>query len=66
MMFPDAFAQSIPYQPHHGGYRLAFGTEPGPSSDNLSRAQDDEPLKYPPQLAALEQQLDFFTYVSQR
>jgi hypothetical protein len=29
-------------------------------------AQYGEPLNYPPQLAALEQQFDFFMYVSQR
>ncbi|KAJ7859888.1 hypothetical protein B0H13DRAFT_2569863 [Mycena leptocephala] len=58
MTFPDAFAQSIPYQPHHDGYHLAFGTELGA---NLSRAQYGEPLNYPLQLAALEQQLDFLT-----
>jgi hypothetical protein len=52
-----------PYQPHHSGYRLAFETEPGPSSDNLPRAQYSEPLNYPPQLVALEQQLDFFMYI---
>jgi hypothetical protein len=65
MMFPDAFAQSIPYQPHHGGYRPAFETEPGASSDNLPCAQYGEPMSYPPQLAALEQQLHLFPYVSQ-
>ncbi|KAJ7907852.1 hypothetical protein B0H13DRAFT_2662235 [Mycena leptocephala] len=58
MTFPDAFAQSIPYQPHHDGYHLAFGTELGA---NLSCAQYGEPLNYPLQLAALEQQLDFLT-----
>ncbi|KAJ7860297.1 hypothetical protein B0H13DRAFT_2282698 [Mycena leptocephala] len=63
MTFPDAFAQSIPYQPHHDGYHLAVGTELGA---NLWRAQYGEPLNYPLQLAALEQQLDFLTYVSQR
>ncbi|KAJ7863590.1 hypothetical protein B0H14DRAFT_2737682 [Mycena olivaceomarginata] len=61
MMFPDTFAQSIPYQPHHSGYPLAFETEPGASSDNLPCAQYGEPLSYTPQLAALEQQLHFFT-----
>ncbi|KAJ7925750.1 hypothetical protein B0H13DRAFT_1862834 [Mycena leptocephala] len=62
IMFPDAFAQSIPYQLHHGGYHLEFGTDPGSSSDNLSRTQYGEPLNYPPELAALEQQqLDFLT-----
>ncbi|KAJ7857858.1 hypothetical protein B0H13DRAFT_2574102 [Mycena leptocephala] len=58
MTFPDAFAQSIPYQLHHDGYHLPFGTELGA---NLSRAQYGEPLNYPLQLAALEQQLDFLT-----
>jgi hypothetical protein len=65
MMLPEAFAQSILYQPH-GSYRQAFEPQPGPSSNDLSRAQYGEPLNYPPQLATVEQQLDFLTYVSQR
>ncbi|KAJ7804845.1 hypothetical protein B0H14DRAFT_2612003 [Mycena olivaceomarginata] len=28
-MFPDAFAQSIPYQPYHGGYHQNFVAEVG-------------------------------------
>jgi hypothetical protein len=65
-MLPGAFAQSMPYQPHNDGYRLAFGTEPGSFSDNLSCAQYTEPLKFSPQPAALDQKLDFFTCALQR
>ncbi|KAJ7882555.1 hypothetical protein B0H14DRAFT_3433355 [Mycena olivaceomarginata] len=63
-MLPGAFAQSMPYQPHNDGYRLAFGTEPGSFSDNLLCAQYAKPLKFSPQLAALDQKLNFFTHPS--
>jgi hypothetical protein len=65
-MLPGAFAQLMPYQTHNDGYRLVFGTEPGFFSDNLSCAQYTELLKFSPQLAALDQKLDFFTYALQR
>ncbi|KAJ7884576.1 hypothetical protein B0H14DRAFT_2564290 [Mycena olivaceomarginata] len=58
---PNRGSDSLTLSRDDGGYRPAFGTEPGPSSDNLSHAQYSEPLNYPPQLAALEQQFDFFT-----
>ncbi|KAJ7795110.1 hypothetical protein B0H14DRAFT_115980 [Mycena olivaceomarginata] len=63
MVLPEAFAQSILYQTH-GSYRQAFEPQPGPSSNDLSRAQYGEPLNYPPQLATFEQRLDFFTDLS--
>ncbi|KAJ7836911.1 hypothetical protein B0H14DRAFT_3704497 [Mycena olivaceomarginata] len=54
-------SDSLTLSRDHGGYRPAFGTESGPSSDNLSHAQYGEPLNYQPQLAAIKQQFDFFT-----
>ncbi|KAJ7305667.1 hypothetical protein DFH08DRAFT_824969 [Mycena albidolilacea] len=53
-------SDSLTLSRDHGDYRPAFGTEPGPSSDNLSHALYVEPLNYLPQLTALEQQFDFF------
>ncbi|KAJ7049824.1 hypothetical protein C8F01DRAFT_1093024 [Mycena amicta] len=51
MMFPDVSAAPLPYR-YHNGSRAASDTE--------LRAQYNEPTNYPPQLPALEQQLDFF------
>ncbi|KAJ7841713.1 hypothetical protein B0H14DRAFT_2586750 [Mycena olivaceomarginata] len=65
LVSPELSAEIIPTRltlsADHGGYRPAFGTESGPSSDNLSHTQYGEPLNYQPQLAAIEQQFDFFT-----